>query len=115
MVTTRRTSEPGRRRGRPATSPQARENQLIAASYDLAERQIADGTVSAQVQSHFLKLGSSRQALENEKLKRENQLLEAKVEQLKSASRMEELYAEAIQAMRQYSGQTIDEEEHYAR
>lgn len=110
MVTTRRTSEPSRRRGRPATSPQARENQLIAAAYDLAERQIADGTVSAQVQSHFLKLGSSRQALENEKLKRENELLTAKVEQLKSASRMEELYEGAIRAMRQYSGQTVDEE-----
>lgn len=115
MVTTRRTPEPGRRRGRPATTPEARENQLIAAAYDLAERQIADGTVSAQVQSHFLKLGSTRQKLENEELRNRIKLLESKNEQLQSASRMEELYAEAIQAMRQYSGQTVEEPDEYAR
>jgi hypothetical protein len=114
MATTRRTSEPSKRRGRPATTPEARENQLIAAAYDLAERQIAEGTVSAQVQSHFLKLGSTRQKLENEKLLAENALLHQKVEQLKSASRMEELYEGAIRAMRQYSGQTVDPEEDYA-
>lgn len=109
MATVRRPSEPSRPRRRPAATPEARENQLIAAAYDLAEKQIAEGTVSAQVQSHFLKLGSTRQKLENEKIIAENSLLKAKIEQLKSASRMEELYAEAITAMRQYSGQTPDD------
>lgn len=110
MATTRRTPEPSRQRRRPASTPEARERQLTAAAYDLAERQIADGSASAQVVTHFLKLGSSRQKLENEKLLQENKLLEARIEALQSASRMEELYEGAIRAMRQYSGQTVEED-----
>jgi hypothetical protein len=73
-------------------------------AYDLAERQIADGTASAQVITGFLRLGSSRERLEQERLRRENILLGAKAEALESAARMEELYAAAISAMREYSG-----------
>lgn len=72
---------------------------------DLAERQIREGSASAQVISHFLKLGSERESLEKERLSAENSLLRAKVEQLASAKRVEELYQDALNAMRQYSGQ----------
>lgn len=98
------TRKSGQRASRPATTPEGRENQLISLAVDLAERQIRDGTASAQVVSHYLKLGSTREKLEQERLKRENLLLEAKVEQLASAERTEELYKQAIVAMRQYSG-----------
>jgi hypothetical protein len=72
---------------------------------DLAEKQLSDGTASAQVISHYLKLGSSREQLEQERLSRENELLTAKVEQMASQARMEELYSKAIESMRSYGGQ----------
>lgn len=90
---------------RPATTPEARENQLIAQAMDHVEKQIEDGTVSSQVLTHFLKLGSSRERLEQERLAQENDMLAAKTEIMKSAKRVEELYSEALNAMRSYSGQ----------
>lgn len=97
------------RRGRPATTPEGRENQLISRAYDLAERQLIEGTASAQVITHFLKAASSREKLEQERLQRENLLLSAKVEQIASGKRIEELYEQALGAMRQYSGQDSGE------
>lgn len=96
----------------PATTAEARERQLIAQANDLAERQIRQGTASAAVITHFLKLGSTREKLERERLERENELLLAKVDQLASAKNVEQLYAEALNAMRAYSGQPVDEEDY---
>lgn len=90
----------------PATTPEARENQLIAAATDLAEKQLREGTASAQVISHFLKLGSSREKLEQERLARENELLAVKAEAIAAAKRVEDLYLNALSAMRSYAGQT---------
>lgn len=99
----------GRRPVRPpATTPEARENQLISDAYELAERQIREGKASSQVLTHFLKMGTARERLEQERLKGENQLLHAKVENLAQAGRIETLYSEALDAMRKYSGR--DEE-----
>lgn len=95
----------------PAETTEARENQLISESMDLAEKQILEGTASAQVITHFLKLGTTRAILENEKLKNENDLLKAKVESLQSQQRSEELYREALDAMRRYSGNYTNDEE----
>lgn len=94
-----------RRSRRPALTPEARENQMISLAVDLAERQLEEGTASSQVITHFLKLGSSKERLEREKLEEENKLLRAKTESLQSQKRVEELYAEALTAMRRYSGQ----------
>lgn len=90
---------------RPATTVEGREGQLVSLAIDLAEKQLMDGTASSQTITHFLKLGSTRERLEQDRLKRENQLLTTKVEALQSAKRVEELYADALQAMRRYSGQ----------
>lgn len=92
------------RKSRPALTPEARENQLISLAVDLAEQQLRDGTASSQVISHYLKLGSTKASLEKEKLERENELLRAKTENLESAKRVEELYKDALNAMRTYSG-----------
>ena len=89
---------------RPALTPEARENQLIALAVDLVEQRLLDGTASSQETTHFLKLGSMKNRLEMEKLKEENKLLQAKTESIQSAKRVEELYAEAINAMRTYNG-----------
>lgn len=94
-----------RRSRRPALTPEARENQMISLAVDLAEKQLEEGTASSQVITHFLKLGSSKERLEREKLEEENKLLRAKTENLQSQKRVEELYAEALTAMRRYSGQ----------
>lgn len=93
---------------RPATSEENRENQLVSLAIDLAEKQLAEGTASSQVITHYLKLGSTRERLEQERLVRENELLNSKVEMLASAKRVEELYAEALNAMRSYAGREVD-------
>ena len=92
------------RQTRPALTPEARENQLISAAVNLAEKQLLEGTASSQVITHYSKLGSSKERLEKEKLERENELLRARTEALQSAQRVEELYANALDAMRRYNG-----------
>lgn len=94
---------PPRRR---ATTPDIREQQLIAKAYDLTERRIGEGTASAQEVTLFLKLGSSRERLEQERIQHENELLVVKREAMAQAARTEELFAEAIRAMRSYQGDT---------
>lgn len=91
-------------RTRPALSPEAREKQLIAKAMNLAERQIDEGTASSQVITHFLKLATVKNQLELEKLRHENNLTEAKIDMIQSTQRTEELYQDAIKAMRSYSG-----------
>lgn len=86
-------------------TPEGQENYLISLANNLAEQRLRDGTASSQEVTHFLKLGSRKEALEREKLEEENKLLRAKTDALKSQKRVEELYAEALSAMRTYSGQ----------
>lgn len=97
-------SKPATRKGRPALSPEARENQLISLAVDLAEQQLLDGTASSQVITHFLKLGTTRAELEKEKLKRENKVLEAKAKAIESSEEVKVLYENALKAMRNYAG-----------
>lgn len=99
------TSNPSRKM-RPALTPEARENQLIALAVDLVEQRLREGTASSQETTHFLKLGSMKNRLEMEKLEEENKLLKAKTESIQSQKRVEELYAEALNAMRNYAGQS---------
>lgn len=99
---TAKTSQPRRP---PATTPEGRELQMISLAVELAERQLSNGTASAQVISHYLKLGSSREKLEQERLEKENELLDVKRQAIASAQRVEELYRTALDAMRSYAGQ----------
>lgn len=105
MAAIRKGNEPAKSRRPPATTPEARENQLISLAVDLAEKQMREGTASSQTISHFLKLGSSREKLEQERLSRENELLAEKAASLASQKRVEELYRTALDAMRSYAGQ----------
>ncbi len=88
----------------PARTVEEREDQMIGLAVDLAEQQLRDGTASAQVITHFLKLGTTKANLEREKLERENELLRAKTDSLQSQKRVEELYMNALSAMKTYSG-----------
>lgn len=96
---------------RPALTPEARENQLISLAVDLAEQQLRDGTASSQVITHYLKLGSTKERIEKEILEKQKELIEAKTQTLQSANRIEELYAEAINAMKTYSGHKDSEDD----
>ena len=100
-----KTSSSSTKKMRPALTPEARENQMVSLAVDLAEQQLMDGTASSQVITHYLKLGSTKERHEKEKLEEENKLLRAKTENLQSMKRQEEQYAEALNAMRRYSGQ----------
>lgn len=93
----RRSSGESRPRGRPrATTPEARERQMVALAFDEAERQIREHKASSQVLTHFLKLGTERERLERAKIERENKLLDARVQQIHEGGRMEELLGDAV-------------------
>lgn len=100
----RKVSEADAKRRKPATTPEARENEMIALAHDLAEEQIRGGSASSQVITHFLKLGSSRERLEQERIAHENELMEVKKQQIEGQARVEELYLKAMSAMQSYSG-----------
>ena len=95
-------SDPAKAKTRPALTPEARDNQLIARAVDLAEKRLIEGTASSQEIVYFLKLGNTKSQLEIEKLKAENELLKAKTESMQSMKHIEELYAEAMEAMTRY-------------
>ena len=103
-----KSSSDSRSRMRPALTPEARENQLVALAVDLAEKQLLEGTASSQVITHYLKLGSTKERIEREILEKQKELIEAKTQNLQSAKRIEELYSNALNAMRNYSGQGGD-------
>lgn len=90
------------RRTAPATTPEGREHQLVSLAHDLVEQRLMDGTASATETVHFLKLGSTRERLEQQRLEAEVKLQLAKIESFGSQARMEELTAQAIDAMRSY-------------
>lgn len=97
---------------RPALTPEARENQLIYLATELAEKQLRDGTASSQVITHYLKLGSTKERIEKEILEKQKELITAKTKALEDAADMKELYADAIAAMKRYSGHGgVDDDE----
>lgn len=98
-------------RNRPATTPEGREQQLGAYAYDLAEKQLLDGTASAQVITYLLKSNSIREKIELERLRNENLLTEAKIGQAGQADRMETLLTNAMEAFTEYKGGRKTEEE----
>lgn len=96
------------RKTRPALTPEAREAQMISLATDCAEQQMRDGTASSQVIVHYLRLGTQKSKLELEKLKRETELLSAKTTAIQSQEKIEQLYQDAMNAMKSYSGQDAD-------
>lgn len=84
---------------------------MISLAIDLAEKQLMEGTASSQVITHFLKLGSTKEKIEKEILEKQKELIAAKTESLQSTKRMEEMYAEAMSAIKNYRGENTDEED----
>lgn len=104
-----RTEASTKRRRPPAKTAAGRANQLKAMAYDLAAAKLEDGTASNQLIIQFLKIDPVREELERERLENENTLLKARVSALESGQRVEELYAEALEAMKEYRGGAEDD------
>ena len=102
MGKTKKTSTEVARKTKRAETPEARENQMIALAVDLAEKQLTEGTASAQVITHYSKLATTREKIEKEILEKQKDLITAKTDQIKSQATSEELYAEALAAMKRY-------------
>lgn len=98
-----------RRRGRPATTPEEREKLLQNKAFDLAEKQLDSGNASSQIISMLIKGGGVREQLELERLRNENRLLNARIDGLESAVRLEGLMEEALSAFRSYTGDKSDD------
>ena len=113
MAKVKNTTETTTTKRRPALTPEARESQLISYAYDLVEQRLLDGTASAQETVHFLKLATQEQKVKQERMELENQLIKAKTEQIQSQKHIEELYAEAISAMREYVCHCGTDEDEY--
>jgi len=111
-MASRTTSSTQSRRRAPATTPEAREQQMIALAVDSVEARMRSGKASAQEYVHYLKLASTREQLEQEKLRKENLLREAQIEQMAAQGRSEETYRQALDAMRAYTGQAPSEHDH---
>lgn len=109
----KKTANVSSKKSRPALSPEARENQMISYAMDLAEQQLKDGTASSQLITEFVKRGSTKARLENEILDKQRFLVEAKTEALKSQMKMEELFKNAMEVMKTYTGSEIPPEEDY--
>ena len=97
-------SVPQRKRRPAAKTLEGRENQMISLAIDVAEQQLMDGTASAAVITHYLKLGTTRERLEQEKLRNENLKLQAAAKRDESAQNSEEMYINVLEAIRTYSG-----------
>lgn len=97
--------KPARRRRPTAKTPEARENQLISLAMNVAEERMLDGTASNALIIHYLKLGSTRERMEKELMQKHMKKLDAQTESIESSQRIEAMYAQAIDAMRMYSGQ----------
>lgn len=98
---------------RPSTTLEGRENQAIELAVNLAVEQLRAGTASSQVICHYLKLGTTREKTEQQLLKKQLELMDAKIRNLQDASNTAELYQKALEAMNRYSGRNDSNDEIY--
>lgn len=95
-----------KRETRPASNPEAREQQLVHLAVQLAEKQLKDGTASPSVIAHFLKIASKRETLEREILEKQSALLQAKASSISKDRDAEDLAKAAIEAMKNYNSRS---------
>lgn len=88
---------------KPATTPEAREQQLVSLAVNLAEKQLRDGTAAPSVINHFLKIASTRESIEREMLEKQSKLIEAKAQNIAKDREAEDLAKAAIEAMKNYN------------
>ena len=99
------------RRMRPGLTPEARNSQLMSMATDLAEQKLRDGTAPTQIIVHYLRMATEKDKLEREILRKQEELMEAKRQNLQSQKRYEDLVSNALEAMRRYSGNSGSDED----
>lgn len=95
----------------PSPSVEGRINQIVALAFDEAERRILDGTASSQLLTEFIKMGTPKAQIENANLAKQSTLLDAKTENIKQTSNQAQMYKEAMDAFKKYSGHKRDIED----
>ena len=95
----------------PALTPDDAEDELVSMAVELARQRLADGTASNQLVADIIKMGTAKERLQKEKLRRENEMLRAKTEAIQSQKHAEELASEAIEAFKLYAGISDYEDE----
>lgn len=95
------------------TTVEAREREMIALAVDQAENLLREGKAPTSVLLHYLQLGATDYPLKKERLQRQNELFAAKKEAIERQETDGELYRNAIEAMRRYSGAMDSGEEHF--
>lgn len=78
---------------------------------DLAEKQLSEGTASAMLITHYVRMASQKNRLEQEKLQKEIEFLRAKTEAYEADRRSDEKYERALKAFSLYSGRPNEGEE----
>lgn len=94
----------------PATTDEERETQLATLAYDLAEQRLRDGTASSQLIHDCMRLDARRDRLERDILEEQKKLIVAKTENIESSKKLEEVYLNAVAAMKRYQGISDDDE-----
>lgn len=98
-----------------AKTPEQQENILINLASKLAEKKLRDGSASSQLICQVLSLGTEKKKLENEKLRSEVEVANARIRQMEQTNLIGELYSNAIKAFQRYSGadegEFIDDED----
>lgn len=91
------------------------EDQLVSLAFGLAKQRLQDGSASNQLIAEILRMGTAKEKLQKEKLRKENELLRAKTESLKSQKTTEEFYSRVLNSLHSYGPQyyTTDEDEEY--
>ena len=87
-----------------ASTMEGMENECIALSYELAKKRLVEGTATSAEIVHFLKLGSMKEQLDEELIRKDMALKDAKIESLQTNKQIEEMFSEAMRYMSRYQG-----------
>ena len=95
---------------RPKFSEEAEEQQLMALAMQRAKEQLQNGTASSQLICQVLKNGSMQAKLERKILEVQHENIVAKTEMIKAVQRNDDLFKNAFEALKSYSGKTDEED-----
>jgi len=87
------------------------ENRLIALTMEETERRILAHTVSDSVLVHFLKLGSTRNELEIERMRRETELMTERRNSIQSQTHSGDDYQRVIDSILGYRRSAFNDED----
>lgn len=90
---------------------EARENYLGNLAYKLIEKKLKDGTASSQILCMLVGMNTEKTKLENEKLRSDLEVAQAKIKAMEKQSSSDELMEKALSAFKSYAGITDDEDE----